>query len=151
MNILSWRGEFIILEEGSQRKCSKQHLQGRVAHLQVPHRAMGTVQCIQTLPRYCLTKETTAFHSSLHWIPEQPLPKEHPGVAELEQEKGLGMRGILPPCPPQLPLPFVPLFFSQLQPHPISEQVTDSSQNLTTWPLSIGITIKPPGPEPDGK
>lgn len=50
-----------------------------------------------------------------------------------------------------LPTPFVSLLFSQLQPHPISAEVTDSSRNLPTWPLSMGITIKPPGPGPDGK
>lgn len=50
-----------------------------------------------------------------------------------------------------LPTPFVFLLFSQLQPHPNSEEVTDSSQNLPTWPLSMGITRNPPGPGPDGK
>lgn len=50
-----------------------------------------------------------------------------------------------------LPTPFVSRLFSQLQPRPICEEVPDSSQNLPTWPLSKGISIKPPGPGPDGK
>lgn len=46
---------------------------------------------------------------------------------------------------PQLPIPFVPHLdpiFSQLQKCPISKQMTDSSQNLTTWLLSIGNSPK---------
>lgn len=67
MNILSWKGEYIILEEGSQTKTSQQPFLGRIAQLpQVSRRAMETVQ---TLSGYCLIKETTAFHNSLNWIP----------------------------------------------------------------------------------
>lgn len=45
-------------------------------------------------------KEATAAHSSSQEIPRAALLREHPGVAELEQEKGLGMRGILLPAHP---------------------------------------------------
>lgn len=39
---------------------------------------------------------------------------------------------------------FCPLFSLDYSPHPLSEQMTDSSQNLTTWILSRGKTRKGP-------
>lgn len=62
----------------------------------------STARIHRALPGYFLMKEAPAALSSSQGIPRAALLREHPGVAELEQEKGLGMRGILLPCPPLL-------------------------------------------------
>lgn len=91
-------------------------------------------------------KEPPAAPSSSQGIPEQHFWGNIQVLLSLNRRRGWEWEEF---C--SLPTPFVSLLFSQLQPRPISAAVTDSSQHLPTWPLSMGMTRKLPGPGPDGK
>ena len=151
MNILPWKGERILEEDFVQKQQTALSRQNSSITTSISQRngngATYSPKALKTSHDkrdYCFSQQPRLNPQSSHYRRTIQV------LLSLNRRRGWEWEEFHSPAHPSCHCLCFYILLST-QPHPISEQVTDSSQNLTTWPLSIGITLKPPRPGPDGK